>query len=143
MIIVDTNVISEAMKPLPNAQVIEWLNNQETMHLFLTTITIGEIAYGLQVLPESKRRRALQQTFDQLVGNAFTNRILPFDEQSARLYGEIMANRRKIGRPLAIADGQIISIAQNQGFAIATRNAQDFADCNVRVINPFPAKESG
>lgn len=137
MIIVDTNVVSEAMKQSPCAAVIDWLNKQETVTLFLSTITIGEISYGLGILPIGKRRSALQKSFDKLVDHAFENRILVFDEKAARLYGEIMSERRQLGRPMAIADGQIAAIAKCNGFGIATRNVQDFDDCGLGIINPF------
>ena len=137
MFVVDTNVVSEAMKTSPCTAVIDWLNMQETSTLFLCSITIGEICYGLGILPMGKRRSALQKSFNKLIRHAFEQRILVFDEDAARLYGEIMSERRQIGRPMAMADGQIAAIARRNGFAIATRNVPDFDDCGVAVINPF------
>lgn len=125
------------MKPFPSRAVIDWLNDRETASLFLTAVTIGEIAYGIWILPSGKRRRGLQERFERFVKEAFENRILVFDELAARLYGEVMAERRRAGRPLGMADGQIVSIALSKGFAIATRNTQDFANCGVEIINPF------
>jgi predicted nucleic acid-binding protein len=137
MIVVDTNVISEAMKLAPSPTVIEWLNKQDAAALFLSTVTIGEIVYGLGILPTGKRRSTLKKSFDKLVEFAFEHRILALDEKAARLYGEIMAERRQMGRPMSMADGQIAAIARCNGFAIATRNVQDFDDCGVAVLNPF------
>lgn len=139
MIILDTNVISEAMKPAPSQAVIDWLNDQETAALFLTSVSVGELAFGLCILPNGKRRKRLQDEFDRLVREAFANRVLVFDELSAQIYGRLMAERREMGRPLSIPDGQIASIAKNRGFAIATRNDQDFEHCGVEIINPFPS----
>ncbi len=138
VIIIDTNVISEAMKPAPCQLVIDWLNKQETAALYLTAVTIGEVSYGLCTLPQSKRRRRLQDVFERLIVEAFANRVLVFDEAAARVYGQLMAQRREQGRPLSLPDGQIASIARIRGFAVATRNVHDFEDCAIEIINPFP-----
>ena len=142
MIILDTNVVAEMMKATPAPQVVAWLNDQEASSLFLTTITLGEIAYGLRVLPQGKRRRLLEEGFERVIAEAFTGRILSFDEEAAHRYGEVMVRRKELGRPLAILDGQIASIARANGCAVATRNVRDFVECGVRVVNPFgPAGE--
>jgi len=137
MILLDTNIVAEMMKAAPAPQVVTWLNDQEASTLFLTTPTLGEIAYGLQILPPGRRRRQLEEGFERLLSEAFAGRILPFDEAAARRYGEVMGRRKELGRPLAILDGQIASIAWSQGFAVATRNVRDFVDCGVEVLNPF------
>jgi predicted nucleic acid-binding protein len=137
MILLDTNIVAEMMKAAPAPQVVTWLNGQEASTLFLTTPTLGEIAYGLQILPPCRRRRQLEEGFERLLAEAFAGRILFFDEAAARRYGEVMGRRKEIGRPLAILDGQIASIAWSQGFAVATRNVRDFVDCGVEVLNPF------
>lgn len=137
MIIVDTNVVAEMMRPSPDPSVVSWLNDQESAALFLTTVTLGEIGYGLEILPRGRRRLHLEQGFERVVAEAFAGRILAFDEEAARHYGVIMGRRRAIGRPLSIQDGQIASIARARGFAVATRNVRDFVQCGVEVINPF------
>jgi predicted nucleic acid-binding protein len=137
MIVVDTNVVAEAMKVSPAPAVISWLNAQETSGLFLTTVTIGEIRFGLRVLPQGKRRLQLEQAFERVIADAFAGRILAFDEEAARQYGEVMGRRREIGRPLSVLDGQIASIARANSFAVATRNVRDFVDCGVEIVNPF------
>ncbi|HEX4964814.1 MAG TPA: type II toxin-antitoxin system VapC family toxin [Thermoanaerobaculia bacterium] len=137
MIIVDTNVVAEMMKPSPDPSVVSWLNDREAAALFLTTVTIGEIGYGLEILPQGKRRLHLEQGFERVVAEAFTGRILVFDEEAARHYGAVMARRRAIGRPLSIQDGQIASIARARGFTVATRNVRDFVECGVEIVNPF------
>lgn len=137
MIVLDTNVVTEMMKASPAPVVVAWLNGQETSALFLTTITIGEISYGLRILPQGKRRLLLEQGFERVVEEAFTGRILDFDEKAARRYGDLMGRRRKIGRPLSILDGQIAAITRVNGGAVATRNVRDFVECGVEVINPF------
>lgn len=137
MIILDTNVVSEVMRATPAPAVVTWLNEQDAALLFLTAITIGEIRFGLRVLPEGKRRRSLEEGFERILGEAFAGRILAFDEAAAHCYGEVMGRRKEIGRPLDILDAQIASIARSNGYSVATRNVQDFVECGVEIINPF------
>lgn len=137
MIILDTNVVSELMKPSPAPAVVSWLNHQETTTVFLTTVTLGEISYGLHTLPQGKRRSFLEQALERVISLAFEDRILSFGIEAARLYGEVMGRRKEMGRPLSILDGQIASIARASGFAVATRNVRDFSDCGLEVVNPF------
>lgn len=137
MILLDTNIISEMMRPLPSTQVIRWINQQKSMYIFVSTVTIAEISYGLQALPRGKRRMQLEHAFNQTINRAFENRILSFDLSAAYWYGKIMALRKSSGRPLGVPDGQIAAIAGTQGFALATRNGRDFISCGLEIINPF------
>ena len=137
MIILDTNVVSEFMTSPPASAVLDWLNAQETTSLFLTTITIAEIGFGLRIMPKGRRRDLLTERFEQFVTTAFEQRILSFDEDAARVYGEVLGYRREIGRPISSLDGQIAAIARTRGFSVATRNIKDFEDCQVDLINPF------
>lgn len=137
MILLDTNVISAVMMPAPPGPVLRWLNEQETAGLFLSTITLAEIGYGLRVLPDGKRRRDLEDRFARFVAEGFEQRILPFDEEAALIYSEIMAHRKGLGRPLGVLDGQIASIGRAHHFAVATRNTRDFDECGVELVNPF------
>lgn len=137
MIILDTNVVAELMKAAPAPAVVTWLNDQETSTLFLTAVSIGEIRYGLRILPQGRRRRLLEEGFARIIAEAFAGRVLAFDEEAAQRYGEVMGRRKEIGRPLAILDGQIASIAWAKGYAVATRNVRDFVECGVDIINPF------
>ena len=126
MILLDTNVVSAMMMPAPPGSVITWLNHQETVTLFLSTITIAEIAYGLAVLPDGRRRRTLAERFDRFVADGFEQRVLDFDRRAALDYGEVMSRRRAMGRPLAALDGQIAAVARANHLAVATRNVRDF-----------------
>ncbi|OIP18012.1 MAG: VapC toxin family PIN domain ribonuclease [Betaproteobacteria bacterium CG2_30_59_46] len=137
MMIVDTNVISEAMRPQPLASVLKWLNTQDGNWLFVTTVTLAEIGYGLRILPEGQRRWQLQSRFEQFIAQAFEERVLDFTASAARAYAEIMGHRKEVGHPMSLPDGQIASIAHAHGFAIATRNIKDFEDCGLELINPF------
>ncbi|MDX1653894.1 MAG: type II toxin-antitoxin system VapC family toxin [Candidatus Competibacteraceae bacterium] len=137
MIVLDTNVLSELMATSPAPQVVDWVNAQETSHLCLTTVTIAEIGYGLRILPDGRRRRLLESRFEQFLELAFSQRILSFDPPAARAYGEVMALRREMGRPLNVPDGQIAAIAHSRKFAVATRNLRDFEALGLTLINPF------
>ena len=107
------------------------------MAIYLTTISIAEIAFGLRIMPKDQRQQLLENRFEQFVATAFESRILSFDEAAARLYGEIKGYRKEIGYPLSDFDGQIAAIARVKGFAVATRNIKDFKECGVKLINPF------
>lgn len=137
MIILDTNIISEMMKTTPSKAVLNWVNKQEAIELFITTITIAEISYGLYALPRGNRRKSLEEIFHRAIMSAFKHRILSFEESSAHFYGKIMGHRKKIGRPLSVPDGQIAAITLSQGFSLATRNIRDFSDCDINLVNPF------
>jgi len=137
VIIIDTNVLSEFMTSPPASSVLEWLNAQDVAALYLTTITIAEIGFGLRVMPKGKRQQLLENIFEQFVVTAFESRILGFDEVAARIYGEIKGYRKEIGRPLSDLDAQISAIARVKGFAVATRNIKDFEECGLELINPF------
>ncbi len=137
MIILDTNIISELMKEMPNAHVVQWINKQNANYLYITTITIGEIVYGLEVLPLGKRRYLLNEVFHGVIMQTFKHRILPFTDSAAFVYGKIMGKRKSLGKPLSIPDGQIAAIGLSQGCSIATRNIKDFTDCELDLINPF------
>ncbi|HSA48460.1 MAG TPA: type II toxin-antitoxin system VapC family toxin [Candidatus Competibacteraceae bacterium] len=137
MIILDTNIVSEMMKTAPSRTVLDWLNAQDAASLYVTTITLAEIGYGLRLLPDGQRRRLLAERFDQFIARAFDQRILSFDEAAARAYGDIMGHRKELGRPISVTDGQIAAIARANGFGIATRNIKDFEDSQIALINPF------
>lgn len=137
MILVDTNIISEMMKPAPVANVASWIDRQEVTQLFISTITIAEISYGINVFPEGNRRNFLEDAFNKALRDAFENRILSFDEVAAHLYGKIMSRRKELGKPLSIPHGQIAAIARAHSLAVATRNTCDFSDCGLDLINPF------
>lgn len=139
MILLDTNIVSAMMAPVPSKSVIDWLNRQETVTLHVSTVTIAEIGYGLWVMPDGKRRRSLEARFQKFVSEAFEQRILDFDMEAARLYGEVMGRRRAAGRPLGVPDGQIASIARAKDLAVATRNVRDFEGCGLELINPYEA----
>lgn len=137
MILLDTNVVSEVMRPKPQESVLDWLNSHRTEALHISAITIAEIGYGLHVLPAGKRRQMLEGRFDLFIASGFAQRVLPFDQRAARLYADLMGQRRKLGQPMSILDGQIAAIARANRFAVATRNVRDFERCGLENVNPF------
>ena len=139
MILLDTNVVSEVMKTQPAEAVVAWLNGQDSERLYVSAITIGEITYGLRILPDGKRRSGLRERFERFVALAFDQRVLSYDESAARVYGELMGDRKELGLPMSVPDGQIAAIARLNHLAVATRNVLDFEDCGIDVLNPFEA----
>jgi len=139
MIVLDTNVLSEAMKPTPAAKVMRWLASQPSSRLFTTTITQAEMLYGLALMPKGKRRSALESAIVAMFTEDFAGRILPFDSDAARMFAEIASTRRAMGRPIAQADAQVAAIAASRGAALAARNVSDFDGCGISVMNPWGA----
>ena len=137
MLIIDTNVVSDLMRPDPNRQVVDWLSRQKVSDIHVTALTVAEITYGLKTMPDGKRQRDLEMQFRQVVESGFSGRVLAFDEAPALHYGEIMASRRAKGRPMSVIDGQIAAIARASGATLATRNVADFEDCDLTLVNPF------
>lgn len=137
MILLDTNVISELMKTRPAESVLVWLNGQPSEKLYLSAIAIGEIVYGLRIPPDGKRSYGLRERFERFVALAFDQRVLSYDEPSARIFGELMGDRKELGLPMSAPDGQIAVIARRDHLAIATPNVLHFEHYGSEVINPF------
>jgi toxin FitB len=140
MIILDTNVLSEVMRPSPAARVLRWLAKHPPNELFTTTITQAEILFGIELLPSGRRRAALQSAVEAMFDVDFAGRILPFDSGAARRFPRIAAARRTSGRPVTQFDAQIAAIALSRGAIIATRNTRDFELCAVNVLDPWQAE---
>lgn len=139
MILLDTNVLSELMlvRPHPAAQV--WFDRQSTQDIYTSAINIAEIIYGLRIMPQGQRRDELRARFESLARKIFGPHVLAFDERAARGYGDIMGERKELGRPMSIPDGQIAAIARVHGLKLATRNIRDFENIGLELINPFEA----
>lgn len=121
MILLETNVISEVMKPRADVSVVDWMNATASGSLFVSSVTIAEIHYGIELLPDDGRRIDPESRFDRFMSQGFDGRIVSFDAPAAGVHGTLMAHRRNAGTPLASLDGQIGSIARVHGFAVATR----------------------
>ena len=137
MILLDTNVMSEVMRPAPSGLVLSWLNDTPTADLFICSISMAELCYGIRALPDGQRRETLASHLEQFIAQGFSQRTLDFDTRAAVAYGELMANRRHRGKPMSILDGQIAAIAKVHYAALATRNVRDFEDCGIEVIDPW------
>ena len=137
MIILDTNVVSELMLPIPSPNVVDWVASQAVANLYLSTINEAELRYGAEILPTGARRNRLLDQVDGMLREDFAGRILPFDSDAAQAYAVIAAARRAAGRPINHADCQISAIARCRGASVATRNADDFEGTGIEVINPW------
>ena len=138
MIILDTNVVSELMSSSASVAVQSWVSEQHSIEeVFLTTITVAEILYGIELLPTGKRRDRLAFEAEAMFSEDFGGRVLAFDEEAARAFSKIAASRRTSGRPIAQFDAQIAGIALTRGATLATRNTPDFEDCGVHLVNPW------
>jgi hypothetical protein len=122
---------------MPSAIVLTWLSRQQPGALFITTVTVAEILYGIELLPHGKRRVALLAGAERMFGKVLAGRILPFDEDAARAFPEIAIRRRAQGRPIPDLDAQIAAVASSRGALLATRNIADFEGCGVRLVNPW------
>ncbi len=136
MIVLDTNVVSEAMKPEPNPAVRAWLNDQIAETLYLSSVTLAELLFGIGSLPAGKRKDMLAQALDGLMG-LFRDRVLPFDMDAARHYAELAVTARTGGRGFPTPDGYIAAIAASRGFIVASRDTAPYEAAAVSVINPW------
>jgi predicted nucleic acid-binding protein len=136
MIILDSNVLSETLKPRPAEVVARWLAAQDPANIFTTTIAQAEMLYGVELLPDGKRRTRLLDTVEKIFAD-FGTRILPFDEIAARHFARIVAAREKVGHTLPQLDAMMLAIALSQQAAVATRNVGHFEECGIQIINPW------
>jgi len=136
MIVLDTNVVSEAMKPEPHPAVRAWLNGQATETLYLSTVTVAELLFGIGALPVGRRKDLLAQTLDGLM-RLFRDRVLGFDMDAARCYAELAVTAKTAGRGFPTPDGYIGAIASSRGFMVASRDTEPFKAAKIRVINPW------
>jgi toxin FitB len=137
VIILDTNVLSEGLRPQPSPNVLRWMQSEPISALFTTTITEAELFYGAALLPDGRRRRSLETVLVDLLTARFAGRVLPFDSAAAREFADIAAARRRAGRPIGEADARIAAIARSRGASLATRNIGDFLDCGLMLIDPW------
>jgi len=137
MIILDTNVLSELLRPAPAGQVERWLAAQDGAKVYFTTVGEAELRLGVAILSAGKRRAALTTAIEGLLDEDFRDRILPFDRPAARAYATIAAERRAAGRPISQFDCQIAAIARAREATVATRNISDYEGCGIELIDPW------
>ena len=135
MILLDTNVLSEAMRVEPDGRVMRWLDGHPPSALFLSAITVDEILFGIEMLPSGRKRARLGRAFSMIV-DGFSERIVPFDAQAAAESARLRAGRRRAGSPMSLADSQVAGTATSRGFSLATLNTGDFRDLGLSVLEP-------
>ncbi|SAL46023.1 twitching motility protein PilT [Caballeronia udeis] len=138
MIVLDTNVVSEAMKPEPHPAVRAWLNEQAVETLYLSSVTLAELLFSIGAVPTGKRKDMLAQALDGLLG-LFRDRVLPFDTDAARRYAELAVTAKAGGRGFPTPDGYIAAIAASRAFIVASRDTAPFEAVSIAVINPWEA----
>ena len=137
MIILDTNVLSEFMRPKPSPQVVAWAAKYPATGFFTTAITEAEIFLGIELLSKGKRREGLLAAAEAMFAQDFAGRVLGFESEAARVYSRIAAQCRSLGKPISHADAQIAAIVRVRGAKLATRNITDFANCSLEMVDPW------
>jgi predicted nucleic acid-binding protein len=136
MIVVDTNVLSELMRPSPSQRVRTWLGVQRPSTLFVTSISVAEILYGIERLAEGRRKERFADLARELF-TEFEDQVLSFDQRAARAYANIVSRRENLGAPIDGFDAQIAAICATQSAALATRNTKDFEYLDIPLISPW------
>jgi toxin FitB len=137
VILIDTNVIFELMRPEPARAVLDWFGSHDSAELFLSAVSEAELRTRVAILTGGKRRDMLAATIDTVIEQDFAGRVLPFDSTAAKAYAAIAATRRAAGRPISDADCQIAAIARARGATVASRNTDDFEGCGIKIVNPW------
>ena len=137
MILLDTNVISEPWKPVPEPRVLIWIDEQAIETLFLSAVTVAELRFGIGAMPTGRRRSVLHERLEQEVLPLFAGRVLSFDLAASQAYAELMVRARSEGRAIGKADGYIAATAASRGYVVASRDVSPFEAAGVRVLNPW------
>ena len=135
MILLDTNVLSEAMRVEPDGRVMRWLDRHPPSVLFLSAVTVDEIIFGIEILPAGRKRARLDRAFSKIL-DGFSERVVPFDAEAAAESARLRAGRRRAGAPMSLADSQIAGTARSRGYAVATLNIPDFRDLGLSILEP-------
>ncbi|MEL6735714.1 MAG: type II toxin-antitoxin system VapC family toxin [Pseudomonadota bacterium] len=137
MILLDTNVISETMRKRCDEQVLEWLDTVEKRDLLICTPVLAELYAGIGLQKDQDQKDRLRYAVQRFINSVLINPVVSFDAACAQAYGEIVAKRTQLGRPIASMDAQIAAVADVSGASVATRNVKDFEHLNLNMINPF------
>ena len=138
MILLDTNVLSALMRTRPDPVVVAWLDAQAPESVWTTAVSVSEIRFGIELLPASRRRKALEKAFDAMLGDDLNGRIAAFDAAAAEEAAHLAARPQRRGRPVELRDTQIAGIALARRAAVATGNVRHFDGLHVNVVNPWP-----
>lgn len=137
--VLDTNVISELMRPAPSQRVVAWVGSHATEQMYLTSVVEAELRYGIAILPADDRRTRLAKALEAMLADDFQNDALPFDSAAARVYADFAAHRRAVGRPISHEDCQIAAVTSTASATLVTRDVGDFAGLGLDVVDPFAA----
>ena len=137
MILLDTNVVSELMRPEASPVVLKWFSRQHAQEIYGSSINLAEIFYGIELLTGGKRRHEFLAGAERMFTRVLAGRVFAFEDEAAHAFARIASARRKAGRPIAELDAQIAAIAHVHGATLATRNTADFEDCGIRLVNPW------
>ena len=139
MLVLDTNLVAELMRPEPDGHVFAWVAAQPLADFAIAAVTLMEVRFGIAILPHGRRRADLDRRFGQFLAQGFADRVLPCDTEAAEACAELRAARRSMGRPIALEDGMIAAIAKARGAAVVTRDTAGFDGCGLALINPWEA----
>jgi len=137
VIILDTNVISELARQIPDTGVLAWLDSLEISEVATTAVTAAELRYGVARLPDGHRKRELTVVIRGILVEDFYGRVLPFDERASIRYADVVTGRERIGRPIGVADAQIAAICRDSSATLATRNTADFEETGIELLDPW------
>jgi predicted nucleic acid-binding protein len=137
MILLDTNVLSEFMREMPDPAVRAWFQQYPQTEVWTTSIVIAELLAGIETMPIGRKQKMLREAVEKMILNDFRGQILPFNLPAARLYAQILASRQKSGRPIREMDAQIAAIAFVHDVTLVTRDVNDFVGCSLTVVNPW------
>ncbi len=137
MIVLDTNVVSELMRPAPAEAVVAWVDAQPPVELFLTSVTIAELLYGVGRLAEGARKVELAGMIEAMLVEDFDDRIIGFDSAAAAHYADVVVRRERAGRPISMADALVAATCRSHGAILATRNVDDFDETGLTIANPW------
>ena len=137
MILVDTNVVSEPLRPVPELRVTEWIDAQPLETLYLSAIVVAELRCGVSMLPDGRRRDRLHEELEHKVLRLFADRVLPFDLAASQAYAELMARARSVGLAIGVSDGYIAATAAVHGMIVATRDTAPFEAAGLKTIDPW------
>jgi hypothetical protein len=137
MILLDTNVISEVMRPRPDPRVAAWIQSLPRKEFWTSSLVVAELLSGIDLMPQGRRQKGLREAFEAMLTEDFHGQVLSFDLAAARHFGEILSARQRLGRPINEMDAQIAATARVHRAAIATRNIKDFQACDITLIDPW------
>ncbi|HEX5308350.1 MAG TPA: type II toxin-antitoxin system VapC family toxin [Solirubrobacteraceae bacterium] len=137
MILLDTNVLSELVRPQPDRGVLDWLDVLDANEVATSAITVAELLYGVARLPEGRRKQQLRAAIGELIDKDMAGRVHSFDALAARHCADILDKRERMGRPMSAADAQIAAICRTLAATLATRNTSDFEDAGIELLNPW------